>query len=652
MSKLLFSSVVLLSFVTVGYGNNFFQENTNRITDSLELIRFYDLTGGENWIQKWNPEEPMNQWFGVALNENGRVKCLDLDGDANCNPTKNGGNNLTGEMPDLQLQFLEHIFLAGNKLTGEIPDFSGIPYLLTAQLCCNKFSGSIPDFSNLKNLISLELDYNQLTGAVPDFSKITRLENLYISNNQLTERLPEFKFLKNLKRLYVQQNQISGPIPSFRNNEFLEHVIGFQNNLEGTLPSLKNLKNLKRINLAGNNLNGKIPAFTAHPNLYSIILNNNRFEGNFPNWEHMTDLTAVDVSNNRLQGTIPDFSKNLTLKTLILENNQFENCRNLSGFQNLTNYSLKGNCLTFEDLLPSKTLLNAPQFYENQQPPGKDTIIRFREEGMLTLAFPFDKNTASNECRWFKNDAPFGENATLVLNPSSGDISGIYYCKITNPNLPGLELKTANYIVKTDEQVISESMPFATDDQFRFVNIPGEKLEFNPVRNDELEGVAHWDLKFLNPPKIGFISSGKRTGNYELSLPAGYAGKLQIEYEICNVAAAELCSVGLIEIEVLINQEIPQADVTVTEAISPYAGKLPSVFKIREVEENLPEFSMVSLTIFNQLGQSVYHNDDYQNDWDGKEAATGRLLKPGVYFYYLEFDGSELVKSGSVALIY
>lgn len=630
---------------------NIIEKPESRTTDSLELIRLFELTGGENWIQKWHPEQPINQWFGVSLNENGRVKCLDLDGDPDCNPKKDGGNNLTGAMPDLQLAFLEHIFLAGNKLTGKIPDFSGMPYLLTAQLCCNKFSGNIPDFSNLKNLTSLELDYNQLTGAVPDFSKITRLENLYISNNRLTERLPEFKFLKKIKRLYVQQNQISGPIPSFRNNEFLEHVIGFQNNLEGELPSLKSLKNLKRINLSGNNLTGEIPAFTAHPNLYSIILNNNRFEGKFPNWEHMTDLTAVDVSNNRLQGTIPDFSKNLALKTLILENNQFENCRNLAGFQHLTNYSLKGNCLTFEDLLPSKTLLKSPQFYENQQPSTKDTVLRFLGKGEVTLDFPFDENIASNQCIWFKNDMPFGENASLILNTSSGDISGIYFCKITNPNLPGLELKTGKFIIETTEQIRNQGMPFASDDQFKFVNLPGEKFQFNPVSNDELIDVEHWDLKFLNQPKVGFISAGKRAGEYELRFPSGFAGNLEIEYEICNIEATELCSVGLIQIEVLKNQAIPQAEVTVTEAISPYGGNLPSEFKIRELEENLPGFSECSLTIFNQLGQSVYYNDDYQNNWKGKDA-IGSLLKPGVYFYYLEFGGSELVKSGSVALIY
>jgi len=247
---------------------------------------------------------------------------------------------------------------------------------------------------------------------------------------------------------------------------------------------------------------------------------------------------------------------------------------------------------------------------------------------------------------------PFGENTSLVLNASLTDINGIYFCKITNPNLPGLELKTGKFIVETAEQIQNQGMPFASDDRFKFVNTFGEKFQFYPIANDELTDVVHWDLKFLNQPEVGFISSGKRVGEYELSLPSGFAGQLEIEYEICNIEASELCSVGLIEIEILKNQEIPQAEVTVTEAISPYAGNLPTSFKIQELAENVPEFSECSLTIFNQLGYSVYYDDDYQNDWDGKESATGRLLKPGVYFYYLEFGDSELVKSGSVAIIY
>lgn len=163
MSKLLLSIIILFSLTVNVFAGDFSgKKNESRAGDSLELIRFFKLTGGENWIQQWEPETPIDSWFGVTLNANGRVKCLDLDGAPGCNPKKNGGNNLTGKLPDLQLTFLEHIFLAGNKLTGEIPDFSGVPYLLTAQLCCNKFSGSIPDFSNLKNLTSLELDYNPI----------------------------------------------------------------------------------------------------------------------------------------------------------------------------------------------------------------------------------------------------------------------------------------------------------------------------------------------------------------------------------------------------------------------------------------------------------------------------------------------------------
>jgi len=78
----------------------------SRTQDSLALVDFFDKTNGSNWTNIWDFNQPMDTWFGVQFNSFGRVKCLDLDGNSACNAVKNKGNNLLGEMPDIDLPYL------------------------------------------------------------------------------------------------------------------------------------------------------------------------------------------------------------------------------------------------------------------------------------------------------------------------------------------------------------------------------------------------------------------------------------------------------------------------------------------------------------------------------------------------------------------
>jgi hypothetical protein len=247
MSNILFFLALFL--IGIGISSAYWVENfenfsieflgeTNRTfsreADSLTLVDFYQKTGGNDWTIQWDLDEPMEKWNGVVLNSFGGVKCIDLDGDPNCNAQKKGGNGLKGAMPNLKLPFLEHLFLAGNQLNGQLPNFENLSKLLTLQLCCNHFSGTIPNFEHLARLNSLELDYNSLTGTVPNFKTLSNLENLYLSNNKLEGTIPNFQNLSNLKRLYLHKNQLSGAFPNFSTPE-LGRLILADNNIEGSI---------------------------------------------------------------------------------------------------------------------------------------------------------------------------------------------------------------------------------------------------------------------------------------------------------------------------------------------------------------------------------------------------------------------------------
>jgi len=85
----------------------------NRLIDSLALVAFYNSTNGPNWTNTWNLNQPMDTWYGIDLYENGCVRCIDMDGNPNCNNNDfSFGNNLVGSLPTEigDLSSLEHLF--------------------------------------------------------------------------------------------------------------------------------------------------------------------------------------------------------------------------------------------------------------------------------------------------------------------------------------------------------------------------------------------------------------------------------------------------------------------------------------------------------------------------------------------------------------
>jgi CHU_C Type IX secretion signal domain len=223
-----------------------------RSTDSLELVYFFNQTRGDIWKVKWDFKRPMDEWFGVSLNQNGRVFCIDLDGIPDCKATKNGGNHLHGNLPDMNLPFLEHLFLSSNQLSGELPGFEGTPELLTLQLSGNRFSGNLPDLEEMQKLIKLDLEYNQFSGEIPEF-KLKSLQSLYLGNNQFTGTVPDFNACGNLSQLFVNNNDLEGALPAFSNLKNLKKLLLFNNRFEGKLPDYYKLENLKVL-IAGKNL--------------------------------------------------------------------------------------------------------------------------------------------------------------------------------------------------------------------------------------------------------------------------------------------------------------------------------------------------------------------------------------------------------------
>jgi hypothetical protein len=121
----------------------------NRRLDSLELVKLYNATNGPNWTNKWDMSRPMNTWYGIRLNTQGCVQCIDMDGTVDCSWSLNPmGNNLSGVLPDLSFSALTALVLSGNRISGIIPNFN-MPNLWGLFLYNNRltFKDILPNIS-------------------------------------------------------------------------------------------------------------------------------------------------------------------------------------------------------------------------------------------------------------------------------------------------------------------------------------------------------------------------------------------------------------------------------------------------------------------------------------------------------------------------
>ncbi len=222
-----------------------------RANDSLILVNLYNTTNGANWINTWNLNDPMDEWYGLILNQSGCVDTLNLN-----------INNLTGTLP---------------TGIGNLTQPRGLHFGK------NNLEGTIPaELGNLTTLVGLNLADNNFIGSVPvELFALTELTFLAFTGNQLTGALPqEIGNLINMKYLYIGKNDLSGSLPPEIGN--LTDLRTFQmreTNISGSLPaSLNNLDSLTYVDMARNNLTGNIPAgLSTFNNLTNFYCHYNQF---------------------------------------------------------------------------------------------------------------------------------------------------------------------------------------------------------------------------------------------------------------------------------------------------------------------------------------------------------------------------------------
>ena len=312
----------------VGGGTVAISANAGEVSDTATvtvardrevLEAFFNGAAGAQWhaSDNWMTEEPLADWYGVEVDDGGRVTGLDLT-----------DNNLAGTItPELgDLVHLKSLLLADNfELTGPIPAQLGkLSNLESLKLGGTTVTGSIPrELGSLPNLRSLWLDGTSLTGAIPvELGQLSNLDSLMLAFNGLTGGIPaELGDLSNLKALWLDRNHLTGAIPPELGNLSNLVALSIEANrfdgfpvsgtgLTGAIPvELGNLTNLEMLRLSENGLTGAIPPeLGGLANLKRLSLARNELSGAVPpGLGRLSRLEELNLAHNAdLSGVLPD----------------------------------------------------------------------------------------------------------------------------------------------------------------------------------------------------------------------------------------------------------------------------------------------------------------------------------------------------------
>ena len=167
--------LVLLSACTNDNDNIIYGDTETIYADDREiLIKFYHDTGGDNWERNdnWCSEKPIDEWYGVDVDDNGRVWKISL-----------GPNSLKGKGTLSGCTALTRLSCWDNQLTSL--DVSGCTALVILSCQCNQLTSL--DVSGCTALERLDCYINQLTSL--DVSGCTALWYLDCRDNQLTQEI-------------------------------------------------------------------------------------------------------------------------------------------------------------------------------------------------------------------------------------------------------------------------------------------------------------------------------------------------------------------------------------------------------------------------------------------------------------------------------
>ena len=325
-------------------------------SDRAALEAFYHALGGDDWTDNtnWLSDAPLGEWYGVEVDESGRVRYLELQ-----------DNNVSGRIP-AAIGLLDTLFsfaLRDATVTGPIPPAIGrLRHLRDLRLGGTHVDGPLPpEMGNMSALDYVYLSGSRLSGPLPETLAKLDVGRFYFGNTYLC--LP-----RSLAEWYASRDDPSddplycipetadrdvlvtlykatgGPDWDRRLNWLTDKSLntwsGIVTDAEGYVteiflpwnsltdslpPELGDLARLEVLALYGNELTGRIPPELGKlTKVRELSLSGNKLEGSIPpEIGNMVSVDTMYLSGNHLSGPIPpEFGNLVNLEHLALFENE------------------------------------------------------------------------------------------------------------------------------------------------------------------------------------------------------------------------------------------------------------------------------------------------------------------------------------------
>ena len=404
-------------------------------TDSLALVDLYTNTKGANWNNNsgWL-KSPISNWYGVQLDNSGRVSAINLT-----------FNNLIGALPNTlgNMNNLQQLQLQSNHLLGIVPE----------------------SLAGLKNLSTLDVSYNYYT-----FGGLESIAKSYAKNNSSFFYLPQDTIIPirqkgNLLSVSVGGTPNHNSYTWYLNKTLFSTAYG-DSTIKPTVSGIYSVtiydSSLSLYLQSANdtislyiqpNVDDSLALVDLYKSTKGADWKNKRgwIKSTVSNWygvvlDSLGRVTELNLPLNNLFGTLPQsLNKMSNLKTLQLNNNHLMGNVPLSStlLSNISYLDISYNYYTFGDLEPIAKYFLANDNTFNYSP--QDTLIPIHQNGDL-LSVSFGGTNSAISYTWFLN----GSVVYTVTGDSTykSTTAGVYFVRAYDSKA-GLTLFSATDTIKS-----------------------------------------------------------------------------------------------------------------------------------------------------------------------------------------------------------
>lgn len=263
--------------------------------------------------------------------------------------------------------------------------------------------------------------------------------------------------------------------------------------------------------------------------------------------------------------------------------------------------------------LSTNNFLNQNLISNNSIIPNNSTII------------PSNARIAkSNDFKLFGNDTC--SLSEIILSPKN-ILAGFTYLWSTGESRPSITVKKSGlYWLKatSNESIIIDSIyvTITEEPEFSFANEKricfGESVSFDSkLTNTDYKYI--WSHSSSNTPKIELPNL--KIGFYKIKFRVNYCNNYKDD-EIFLI--------------------VEDCEIKIPNVITPNGDGTNDFFEISELEK----YPGSTLRIFDRNGKTIFESNNYTNDWDAKEVASG------TYFFFLKVNNSQKTeKGGTISIV-